>query len=786
MQDFLNSFDKLEFYKVKQRIAKYAISEYGKEKILNLLPTNSIPLIQFQLDVTSEMKLLLESDDPLPIDNLIDIRSHLNRASILDSILAANEIYAVGMTLKISRIISSYFSRRKINYPLLNKLIEPTYIDKILEYNIDRAIDENGKVKDNATNELRKIRIAMSETTELLRKKLGQILKAVSQQGWAQEEIITSRDGRMVIPIKIENKNRIPGFIHSSSSSGATVFIEPTETLELNNDLRTLQFQEIREIEKILKDLTNQIRGVKEKLVESMEVLSTLDFIQAKAKYSIEIIGTAPRISSSAYTNMIEVRHPLLLLKHSRKDVKPLSLEIGKEYVTLIITGPNAGGKSVALKTIGLLVLMVQSGLHVPASNESEINIYDKLFVDIGDEQSIENDLSTFSSHLSNLKDIIENADKNSLVLIDEIGTGTDPTEGGALAESVLEELTFRKVHVLATTHHGTLKAFAYETDNIENGAMEFNHETLEPTYRFKSGIPGSSYAFEMAKRIGIPNFILEQANKYRGEVQHNLENLLGELELQAQRLNIETNKTIEENKKLKQLISYYTDKNKIINAEVKTIKLKAIEEGKQLLDGINKLIERSVQKIREKSGDKDSLKKVKEDIKSFKLEFKAVYEDAFSGNEESTADDFIVGDFVKIKGGSEIGEILESVSSESFNVLFGQIKIITKKTDLVKVKDAGKKKLYTGSTFDYSHDKISTEIDLRGMLGDEAVNMIDKFIDTALLRGLNRIDLIHGKGTGALRKKISEYLQRHPSVNSFRLGTWNEGGHGVTVVELK
>jgi DNA mismatch repair protein MutS2 len=783
MQDFLNSCNKLEFFKVKQRIVRYALSEFGREKILNLQPSSSPSEIQYTLDLTSEMKALLESDDPLPMDGLTDIRPQLSRASILDSIITVGEIYSIGISLQIARKVSSFFSKRKNTYILLNEIVEPIYIDKILEFNIDRAIDENGNIKDTATAELRKIRREIGERTDQLRKKLENILKSVSSQGWAQEEIITARDGRMVIPIKIENKNRLPGFIHSSSSSGATVFIEPTETLELNNDLRTLQFQETKEIERILRDLTTQVRTVKDQLSNNIQILSTLDFFHAKGKYSIEILGCAPKISEKGFSILVDARHPLLLMRHRREEVFPLTLEIGKDYSTLIITGPNAGGKSVAIKTFGLMVLMVQSGLHIPASSESIFNVYSKIFVDIGDDQSIENDLSTFSSHLVSLKEIIERADDKSLVLIDEIGAGTDPTEGSALAQSILEDLTKKKVHTLVTTHHGTLKAFAYETDGIENGAMEFDHETLTPTYRFKSGVPGSSYAFEMAKRMGIARYILDNANSYRGESHHNLENLLAELELRSQQMKVELSSAREANIKLENLISEYTQKNKTIQKEVKEIKAKALHDVKQILDKANSVIEKAIQEIRQQSGSKNSIKFAKDEIQKLREEHVSLLHE--TEEESSLEDPLQVGDNVKLKGGTEIGKIIERSGTSAFNILFGQLKIKANRSELVKVSLNKKNKYESTIAFSSTDERISPEIDLRGMMGEEAINAIDKYIDSAVLHGLHRIDLIHGKGTGALRVKITEYLKKHSAIKSFRLGDWNEGGHGVTVVEL-
>lgn len=785
MIDYLNSITKLEFPKVKNHIKRYAVSEAAIEKISNLVPVCSINEIRNRLDGITETKTLLESDDPLPLNNLPEIREALNRAGIIDFAIPASEIYSIGVFLKTSRTIASYFGKRKSKYLLLNQLTESLHIDKILEYNIDRAIDESGQVKDSASGELRKIRKELNDKSENLRKKLDAILKNASSLGWTQDELITARDGRMVIPVKVENKNRVPGFVHSMSASGATVFIEPAETLDMNNDIRSLQFQELREIEKILKELTSQIRNVKDNLKQNVEILSELDFLQATAKYSIEIIGCAPLLNEKKYFNLIDGRHPVLLLKQPREKVIPLTLEIGKNFSTLIITGPNAGGKSVAIKAFGLLAIMVQSGLHIPASPDSEFGVYDKIFVDIGDEQSIENDLSTFSSHLVNINTIMKEAEKTSLVLIDEIGAGTDPTEGSALAEAILEDLTNRKTHTLVTTHHGTLKAFAHETQGIENGAMEFDHHTLKPTYRFISGIPGSSYALEMAKRIGLPDALINRSIYFRGEATHSLENLLAEIETKQQILKDEIQLIQEERISLENLISEYSTKNKSLQKEIKQIKSKAVDEAKAIIASANKQIEQAIQQIREEGASKKVIKQTQSVIEQIKNTHISLAKEFEIEANQTPDESFSIGDKVMLKESKEVGEIIEAVGEKHFNVLFGQFKIKVVRTNLIKVKT--KPSINERSTnIDLHTEKAVSEIDLRGTTGEEAVVLLDKFIDTAILYGLHRLDIIHGKGTGLLQKKVSEYLKKNVAVKSFRLGEWNEGGYGVTVVELK
>lgn len=784
---YLNSYDKLEFSKVKNYIKKYTFSEIAKEKLDSLIPTTNIIEIKHKLNILSEMKKLLEVDDPLPLYGFSDIRNILSKAAIQDSMLQSNELAQVWNVIKTIKNIYQYFNRRKEVYPLLNQLVSEIVYNRVLEYNIEKLIDENGNIKDDASSELRKIRREIIDKSENLRKKVEQILKNISTLGWLQEEIITTRDGRMVIPVKIENKNKIPGFIHSISSSGATVFIEPAETLEMNNELRSLQFQEMREIERILKEITSQIRENVKELRKNIEIIGELDFLQAAASYSIEVLGSAPNINDEQYFNIIEARHPILLMKHKRNEVVPLNITLGKNIKSIVITGPNAGGKSVAIKNFGLLVLMVQSGLHIPASPDSTMGIYEKIFVDIGDEQSIESDLSTFSSHLENFNVMLQNSDDKSLVIIDEIGAGTDPIEGAAIAQALLLELTNRGTHCLVTTHHGTLKAFAHEVEGITNAAMEFDHTTLKPTYRLVVGIPGSSYAIEMARRMGLSEKFIELANNFKTHQQQSLEKILIDLEHKNQNLVKEIAEITKERAKLANLVEDYNQKLKKLNKELKEIRLKALQEAKEIISKANSLIEKTVQEIRESNARSEVIKTSHNNIKNtIKLFNESIEKIEFDEKEEVSLEKFNVGDIVKLKFSNDIGEIIEVLRDDYFNVLFGLYKMKVHKSNLLKAKSDEKKNYQRMLSYEINNEDLKNEIDIRGLMGEEAIPILDKYIDRAVLKGYNRIDIIHGKGTGALQKKVSEYLKSHPMVKSFRLGEWNEGGHGVTVVELK
>ncbi|MEE9224937.1 MAG: endonuclease MutS2 [Bacteroidota bacterium] len=783
--NFLDALTKLEFEKITIRIRDYCSSDLGRELVDELRPSSDCASLQLELSRVTECKSILEADDPLPIDGIRDIRTALHRSAIEGSFLSSQELLAVGSTLKTSRLVKAFLRKRTPQYPLLWKLGDGLFVDRVIEFNIEQAIGDEGKVRDSASKDLKEIRRQIIVTYGGLRSKLESILRVATKEGLAQDEIITTRDGRMVIPVKVEHKHHVPGFVHSSSASGATVFIEPAETLELNNEIRTLLFQEQREIERILRTLTQQVREVRIQLVESLGLLAELDFLYAKGRYSIEILGSHPIVKESGALVLREGRHPILLQKHRYDEVIPLTVTLGDRFKTLIISGPNAGGKSVALKTVGLLSLMVQCGIHVPASPDSEFRAFNGVFVDIGDEQSIENDLSTFTSHLVRLKDILTEADENGLVLIDEIGAGTDPTEGGALAAAVLEELTRKGVYTVATTHHGALKVLAEQTEGVENGAMEFDQSTLTPTYRFSIGVPGSSYALEIAKRLGIPRTTLEKAKELLGEQATRLEKLLINLEAQTQKQKHQIDALEREKSRLKGLISLYENKVSSLDKATKSIRAQAVLEAEELIQKTNATIERLIKDIREKEAERTVVREDRKQLQQLRDEVKTMKRTLLTGEKSDQSQQIELGTRVRIRGTSEVGELV-AVEGSGAVVLFGSMRTKISMSELEVMNDTAPKT--TSKMFglaELSIESVTREIDLRGMTGEEALAAVDKILDKAVIAGLHRVDIIHGKGTGALRKEVTKFLTAHPHVKFHRLGEWNEGGSGVTVVEL-
>jgi len=783
---FETALAKLEFDKVLQRVIRYASSQPGVEFLQSLPVSTTLNDIREELSRVSEVKRLLIEEKEFPLDGIFPIRHVIQQASVEGAVLRPRDLLHIASTLGASRLLRTFVAKRKEQYALLWNIVEPVHVDKVIEYNIEQAIDESGAVRASASKELQTIRRSISDKYDHLRKRLEGILKEISDQGFSQEDIITTREGRMVIPVKTEHKHRVPGFIHSASASGATVFIEPTETLELNNEIRNLQFQEEREIERILRALTIQVGHVRDALLITMDILSRIDGLHAKAKYSIEVLGTQPEVHDDGPIRLLEARHPILVLNHGYRETVPLDLELGGTYNTLVVSGPNAGGKSVAMKTVGLLVLMVQAGLHIPASDQSRMRIFQDIFVDIGDEQSIENDLSTFSSHLRNLKSIAERGNADNLVLIDEIGSGTDPAEGGAIAAAFLELLTRRNAYTIATTHHGALKLFAYETDGVENAAMEFDQETLTPTYRLRAGVPGSSYALEMAGRLGFEQSLLARARALLGSQQTKLDELIIDLERSTQRHEQDVEYLRREKNKLDELVRQYESRISRQATELKELKRKALREAKEIVEHASAAIQRTIKEIKESAASKPVIKHAQEEIHRLKAEILTGESEVTGETAEETQPQVRVGDLVNLLGGMENGEVI-SVSAESKTavVVFGNVKMKVPTSDLAISKQPKLPSTRVSTAIVEKPPAVQHDLDLRGLTSDEAIPMVDKFLDDALIAGLHRVDIIHGKGTGALRKKVTEYLSQHPRVKSFRLGEWNEGGTGATVVEL-
>jgi DNA mismatch repair protein MutS2 len=787
MNHFVSAAEKLDLSTILKKIQTYAASEIGKEAILQIIPSVDIHSISKELNRVSEMKGILESGTMLPIEGVKDIRSSIQRSAIENAVLSPKELLHIASTLQASKNIKLFIEKRNDLLPELNEITSLISIHKEIIFNINQAIDENGEVRDNASKDLRSIRQSIIDKQNTIRRALEKILRVTADQGIVQDEIVTTRDGRMVIPIKSELKNRFPGFIHSTSSSGQTVFIEPSETLTLNNEITELFYKESREIERILRNLTQHVRNESTSILKCIKAITHLDMCFAKARYSIDIKGNKPLLKESGSIIIRNGYHPALLLHHARECIVPLNIEVGTSFVTLLITGPNAGGKTVTLKCVGILALLNQCGIHIPASPDSEFPVFTKYFVLIGDNQSIENDLSTYSSQILKLKEIIENADTRSLVLIDEIGSNTDPSEGGAIAATILRHLTDIGSFTIATSHQASLKAFVHTEPNMKNSAMEFDQQTLIPTYKFKLGIPGSSYALEIAQRLGINEAIVSKAKNMLGEHQSKLEQLILDLEVRSQEL--EEKLLLADTKilKYKELSESYESKLIQLNDDIREVKKKAIDEAKSIIDHASKTVEQTVCEIRTKQAQGDVIQEGRTRIRTLETDI-AILEKEISTTlrgEKNTPNEFHINDTVTLLSGGQIGSVI-SLPDKHGNLIvaFNSVKA---KINISNIKTISRSQLRESTTTPLmiNTKEFSTELDIRGLYGDDAIPVVDKFIDDAILSGISRITIIHGHGTGSLRKRIGTFLTNDSRIKAHHFGEQNEGGAGITIVEI-
>ncbi len=789
MNPFRDAAEKLEFRLVTSAIAAYARSVFGRERIDELAPSSVPAEIMDELSRAGEFRALLDADDPPPLDEIEDCRPALQRAAIEGSMLPSQDLKSILSALRTFRNLAAFFQKRNERTPMLAASASELLVDKMLEFHIDRVIDEEGEVKDGASKELRQIRREIIEKTGQLRRRMESILKRVSEDDMVREELVTLRDGRMVLPVKVEHKRQVQGFIHSASATGQTVYIEPTETLDLNNEIRDLQFAEQRETAKILSELTNKLRPRVAGILQSLSVYADLDSLRARAQYAAAVNASIPEILVRGPLQVVQARHPVLMQHRKQEEVVPLDLTLGDPETTLIITGPNAGGKSVAMKTVGLLSLMVQSGIPAPCAESSRFPVYAGVYVDIGDEQSVENDLSTFSSHVQRLASIVRAADERSLVLIDEIGTGTDPGEGSALGAAILETLTARRAHVIATTHHGMLKAFAHEHPAMLNAAMEFDMESLRPTYRFRAGLPGSSYAFEITRRHGMDERVIGRARELLGSRGDALEKLLAEVEKRAQELGARSREAARVEAEHKNAVAEYEHKLTELRRQTKEIRREALEDARKVMEEANSAVENAVREIRESHAEKETVRRAKEHVEDVRKRVEDGLRDVTPSKTVPPAAPLParplrVGDTVApLDDLSRRGIVLDESRGGHVTVAFGMMKM---RMDACSLRIMEPEAPRSGAPSAVGDTPPRNEIDLRGMYGDDAVNTLDTYLYEAYSAGFRRIDIIHGKGTGVLRKRVQEFLRGLSFVESFRLGEWNEGSSGVTVVFLK
>ncbi|WP_295669240.1 Smr/MutS family protein [uncultured Mucilaginibacter sp.] len=781
-----NNTDKLGFAEVKELIKAHCLSEMGRQMVDKIQVMNNFDQISKFLGQANEFKNILENDDALPIHHFFDIKTLANKARIEGVFLSEEEFYQVHASLTTVFAVIAYFNEREGLYPNLEALFEHLPIEKAIIKKIDMVIDQKGKIRPNASRDLQEITSGIARAEQDARKKIDQVFKNAGSNGWTADGSLTVRDGRLCIPLLAENKRKIKGFIHDESASGQTVYMEPEEVFTLNNRIRDLEFDRRREIIKILTALTNELRPYVPLLLSYHSLLTKLDFVRAKALFAIDIEGEMPQLVNEASIKLTNARHPLLLLnfKKEHKTVVPLNVRIDEHTRIVVVSGPNAGGKSVCMKTVGLLQTMVQAGLLISASEASVVGVFKQLFVDIGDDQSLESDLSTYSAHLSKMKEFVEQANGKTLVLIDEFGTGTDPQFGGPIAEAVLESLNHKKVKGMVTTHYSNLKIFASHTEGIENASMLFDNKEMKPLYMLEVGKPGSSYAFEIAQKIGLPQNVLNLAKNKISAGQKKVDTLLVDLEREKKEIydtrivlekqQRQVNALLAENETLK---SYLEENKKALIRDAK-------DQAKNIILNANKLVENTISEIKSSNADKETTRVLREKLNT-ELQNNTVKPIAVK---PLPADEEIKpGDWVKLVDSETTGQVIEIIK-DNVVIAIGDLRTVAKKKRVIKVaKSTVPKEIrrnYNSQTGDMA--SFNPEIDVRGMRTEDALGNIERLFDRALMMGFGNLKIIHGKGDGILRKMIRQYLKKYDQVDRMEDEHADRGGDGITYVYFK
>ncbi len=776
----------LEFNKILNFIAKRAVSMPGRDEVESLAPSEDPVRIEARLRPVLEAMDVIGYDDPLPIGRMPDVRASIRTAAAPGTTLTIGELIQIDEIARMSRRLLEYFLKRKPKYPRLQSLVSGLSVHPDLEAHIQRSIDPSTEtVKDTASTELKRVRRNLEQTRSGIRSSVEGILNRLPDTV-VQERLITIRNGRFVIPVRENQKHRLEGLVHDQSASGATLFVEPMATLALNNRLRQLELAEQKEVRRILRELTGNVAENSDSLQENQNILGKFDALYAMAGFSRELECSEPIFNLDGRLELHDARHPLLVSRlrgENRPDsIVPLKLTMGIDDVrTLVLTGPNAGGKTVALKTVGVLALMAQAGLPVPAAEHSQFPIFTGVFADIGDAQSIENDLSTFSSHVSNLVEVTNHAEARSLVLLDEIGASTDPDQGAALAMALLNRLTERSCLTVATTHHGALKAFAHRTEGMVNGSMAFDAATLTPTFRLRLNTPGSSYAFEIARRLNMPSSIVDEAERIAGSDIGRLETLIADLDETCQHYNEELERARTIRREMEGVKTEYNNRLKEVEQRERALKRSAEEEARRILDGANALIERTVSDLRQRNADRNAIKKARAEIRQARQELS----DSGAGF-DAPPPALEPGCRVRVRSLGKEGTVAAGrIEGSRVSVEVGNVRLQVRRSDLELLESAEETSSEAARIGFARRDSVAAEVDLRGMTVDEAVDTVDRYIDELYLAGMQHAAVIHGKGTGALRRAIGDHLQSHEFIRSQRLGRHNEGGTGVTVITL-
>ena len=836
-----NFENKIQFSEIRSLLKGYCLCQLGKDKVDEMAFSGDVAVINTMLRQTREFRRLQEESDDFPLQFFFDMRESVKRIRLEGTHLEENEIFDLRRSLETIAAIVRFLDRGSdegvYDYPTLHELTDGVLTFPEILRRIDQILDKYGKVKDSASPALADIRMQLHKAEGSVSRTLYSILRAAQSDGLVDKDVTpTVRDGRLVVPIAPGLKRKIKGIVHDESSTGKTVFVEPTEVVEANNRIRELEAEERREVVRILVDFTKLVRPYVNEIIYAYLLLAEIDFIRARAEFAVLVGGIEPEVQAAPVIDWISSRHPLLwlALKKQDKPVVPLDITLTRDRHILIISGPNAGGKSVCLKTVGLLQYMLQCGLSVPMSERSTVGVFKNLMIDIGDEQSIENDLSTYSSHLLNMKNMMRQANDGTLLLIDEFGTGTEPQIGGAMAEAVLNQFVKKQAWGVITTHYQNLKHYADSHDGIANGAMLYDRHEMRPLFQLAIGQPGSSFAIEIARKTGIPEEVIKEASEMVGSDYIQSDKYLQDIVRDKRYWENKRQNVHQREKELERTVARYEKEIADLEQSRKDILRKAKEQAEELLKESNKKIENAIREIRESQAEKEETKRIREELNEFKAgvseidakanddliakkirqiqerkerhkkhkdekaererQAAAKLREAASKAAKKEGRNLEVGDSVKIRGLSTVGKI-ESMDGKNATVIFGSMRTKMPASRLEYVDMAEAKKEDVAPVFNVSRETRETidnrklnfhqDLDVRGMRGDEALNAVMYFIDDACLVGMSRVRILHGKGNGILRQLIRQYLATVPSVTSFRDEHVQFGGAGITVVDI-
>ena len=784
----------LEYMKIIDQLTQKASSPLGKEKCRRLRPSNNLSEIEtMQLQTAHALTRLFQKGN-LNFGNVKDIRASLKRLEVGSSLNIVELLTICSFLENVNRVKSYGRPDRDDTAPdCLSAMFQTLEPLTPLSAEIRRCILSEEEISDDASPTLRQIRRGIKIANDRIHTQLNSIVNSNSRT-YLQDTVITMRNGRYCIPVKAEYKNQIPGMIHDQSSTGSTLFIEPMSIVKLNNDIRELELQEQKEIEVILARLSEEVAQYIEALSDNFTIMVELDFIFARAALAMEQNATAPIFNTKGIINLRKARHPLI----HKKQVVPIDIRLGEDFDLLVVTGPNTGGKTVSIKTVGLLTLMGQSGLHIPAADRSQLSVFHEVYADIGDEQSIEQSLSTFSSHMTNVVSFLEKADRHSLVLFDELGAGTDPTEGAALAIAILSHLHKQGIRTMATTHYSELKVYALSSEGVENASCEFDVETLRPTYRLLIGVPGKSNAFAISSKLGLPDYIIEKAKEQISQEDESFEDMMTSLE--ASRITIEKEQTEIQKYKLEieALKKQLEEKQSKIDERKERILQNANEEAHKILQEAKDYADETIKLYHKFQKDHVDMSTVEKERQKLRQQMNKVEKNMAmkqkkpKPTKQLKASDLKVGDSVKVLSMNLKGIV--STKPDSRGNLFVQMGILRSQVNISDLELIDEPVIKTPSLSRTGQGKIkmsksasvSTEINLLGKTVDEAIAELDKYLDDAYIAHLSSVRIVHGKGTGALRQGVHNYLKRQKHVDSYRLGTFGEGDAGVTIVEFK